>query len=69
MLPKKSSDPSWDIAAGLPWFPNNGFLPEKTPQYKHPAVGVNLLDLDRKTLYELDFIEKGVYPTAVAVAG
>jgi hypothetical protein len=69
MLPKKGLDPSCGIATGFAvGFPNPCSACQNTP-HKHPAVGVNLLDLDRKTLYELDFIEKCVCPTADAVAG
>jgi hypothetical protein len=53
----------------LPLVSPTHVLPVKNTPHKHPAVGVNLLDLDRKTLYELDFIEKCVCPTADAVAG
>jgi hypothetical protein len=53
----------------LPLFSPTHVLPVKNTPHKHPAVGVNLLDLDRKTLYELDFIEKCVRPAADAVAG
>jgi hypothetical protein len=37
--------------------PFSGFLPLYISSSMHPDTGVNLLDLDWKTLYELDFIE------------
>jgi hypothetical protein len=48
--------------------PCKGFLPVKNTPFWHPATGGNFLDLDWKTLYELDFTEKGVRPTADAIA-
>jgi hypothetical protein len=41
---------------------SNRFLPSQKTPLNHAATKGNLLDLDRKTLYELDFIEKGLCP-------
>jgi hypothetical protein len=38
--------------------PFSGFLAFYFSSSEHPVAGVNLLDLDWKTLYELDFIER-----------
>jgi hypothetical protein len=46
----------------------HGFPYEKNTLFMHPASGGNFLDLNRKTLYELDFIENGVCHAADTIA-
>jgi hypothetical protein len=62
----KSGVDAWGGADGIGhrFGPFSGFGSVLRAMSAHSVAGVNVLDLDLKTLYELDSIETGVYPTA-----